>query len=124
MSHEKQYQFLELGAGLKTTNLATIISATSTSAIAAPTVNGQPGNNGIIIYQIDWDLVGDSLVIGDNNAVDGTDRIILKTASTGNGSRVYPNGWFARENKPITILTAGATVATWVRITYTTHLPL
>lgn len=108
------YSWLELGAGLKTTNVATIKTATTTSLISAP-----GAGKGIIIYQIDYDLgTGDSLIIGDNNAVDGTDRIIMKVQSAGSGSRQFPNGWFARANNPIQVLTTGTSVDTWIRITY------
>lgn len=109
----RSYAWLEMGTGLQTTNLQTITSATDTVAIAAP-ANGA----GIIIYQIDVDVIGDSVVIGDNNAVDGTDRIAFKTLNTGFKSVTFPTGWFARANNQINIKTAGATVKTWVRIQY------
>lgn len=111
------YNFKELGASVKTTNIATITAATTTSLISAP------AKGGLIIYQIDWDFPsGTSFTIGDNNAVDGTDRIVLKNSTNSSGSRTFPNGWIASNAKQLQVLTTGTTISLWVRITY--MLPL
>lgn len=108
------YSWLEVGSGLKTTNLATFTSNGTSTLIPAP-------NSNIIIYQIDWDLgTGDVVVVGDNQAVEGTDRIVFKSSSAGSGSRTFPNGWYARAAEPIVALmnNTSGNVAAWFRITY------
>lgn len=114
------YKWRELGSGLKTTNIPAITAATTTDLIAAP-----GSNNNIIVYQIDCDLgTGDQIIVGDNNAVDGTDRIIWRCQSAGNFRLEYPSGWFCRANMPLQAITnnTSGNVNIWIRVTYATSL--
>jgi hypothetical protein len=121
--NQQPYHFKEMGTtDVKTTNVARIVTATTTTLITAPAgvqATYQPGTLSLLIYQIDWDMAGatNTLVVGDNNAVDGTDRIFLNTAITGRGSITFPQGLVCNAGKRLAAVTTG-TVNTWVRVTY------
>lgn len=118
------YNFKEIGnTAIYTTNVARIVSATTTTMVAAPTGSAAPATPGsiaIVVYQIDWDMSGatNTLIVGDNNGADGTDRIFLNTSITGRGSVSFPQGLVCTAGKKLAAVTTGASVSTWVRVTY------
>jgi len=115
----KSFQFTELGtSGFKTTNVARQVVSNTIPYIDAPASGG-----GIVIYQIDWDSnsATGQIIVGDNNAVDGVDRIALNVLGLKTGTVVYPQGFLCTANKPVQVQFAGATTNAWVRITYTTN---
>ena len=116
----RQYAWLELGAtGPRNTNVQR-----QGAAGTIPYINAPGAGKAIYIYQIDWDISEPlcSVVVGDNNAVDGTDRIAFNRKGVSSGTVQYPNGFICRANQPVQALITqgGDGVDCWIRITYTT----
>jgi len=115
----RDYAFNEIGkVGCQSTNQALIVVAGTTSLLPAL----GPGLR-YMIYQIDVDVSGlnSTISIGDDAAIPGTtDNIVFYTSNNGHFTTVYPNGWWAGKNLPISALVAGSAANVWVRITYTT----
>jgi len=118
------YLFKEIGTtDVRTTNKPRIVTATTTTLVAAPAGSAAPavpGTIAIAVYQIDYEVAGatNTLIIGDNAGVDGTDNIFLNTVLTGRGTIVFPQGITCRPGKALVAVTTGGSVNTWVRVTY------
>ena len=113
--NQQPYQFKELGATeMKQTNVARQSGANTVSLVSAPAGTG-PGTTAIVVYQIDFDTNSSQVIVGDNNAVDGTDRIFANYSGTKNGTVVFPGGVTCRVGKALTAIYSGDG---WVRVSY------
>lgn len=118
------YLFKEIGTtDVRTTNKPRIVTASTTTMVAAPAGSvapATPGTIAIVLYQIDYEVAGTSntLIIGDNAGQDGVDNIFLNTSLTGRGTIVFPQGITCRPGKALVAVTTGGSVNTWVRCTY------
>lgn len=115
------------------TNVARQVAAGTVTYIAAPTqiTQGQPQTNlglpyplqSIIIWQIDWDnsVPTTRIIVGDNLAVEGTDRIVMEKSGLESGTEVFPNGFYCRPGKAVSAVfnDSGDGVNAWIKITYT-----